>query len=85
MLCCLSRLPAVRCSIAHRDVKTANVLLTRDLHCKLADFDMATAVPYTVHRSCGTPGFMAPEMLAFEVSVSSPVSSPFPFGMHCRC
>eukprot|EP00668_Euglena_longa_P017457 GGOE01021867.1.p1 GENE.GGOE01021867.1~~GGOE01021867.1.p1 ORF type:complete len:1204 (-),score=324.47 GGOE01021867.1:651-4241(-) len=52
--------------IAHRDIKTANVLLTKDLCCKLGDFDMAATVPYSVERSCGTPGFIAPEMLAFE-------------------
>jgi hypothetical protein len=50
-----------------RDIKSANILLTKDLHCKLADFDMALTVPYAVSNSCGTPGFIAPEMLAFGV------------------
>ena len=53
--------------VAHRDLKSANVFITKDLHCKVADFDMAIEIPYKVDCCCGTAGFIAPEMLQFKV------------------
>eukprot|EP00667_Euglena_gracilis_P004493 EG_transcript_4519 len=51
---------------AHRDLKGMNVFLTKDLHAKLADFDFLIEIPEGVLVSglCGTPGYIAPEMLA---------------------
>jgi serine/threonine protein kinase len=49
----------------HRDIKSGNILLTNDLRVKIADFgftryvdtdDLATTI-------CGTPAFLAPEVL----------------------
>ena len=49
--------------VMHRDVKGANVLLTQGRHVKLADFDLATRDATSTH-TLGTPGYMAPEVMA---------------------
>jgi len=51
---------------AHRDLKGMNVFLTKDLHAKVADFDFLIEIPEGVMVSglCGTPGYIAPEMLS---------------------
>eukprot|EP01012_Entosiphon_sulcatum_P058104 TRINITY_DN8205_c0_g1_i1.p1 TRINITY_DN8205_c0_g1~~TRINITY_DN8205_c0_g1_i1.p1 ORF type:complete len:719 (-),score=158.46 TRINITY_DN8205_c0_g1_i1:95-2251(-) len=49
--------------IMHRDLKGANLFLDKDLHIKLADFDLATDQP-TSTLIGGTPGYCAPEVLA---------------------
>ena len=52
--------------VMHRDLKGANILLTKDYVVKVADFDLACSEPLS-SDTCGTPGFMAPEvMLAVE-------------------
>ena len=45
----------------HRDLKGANCFLDEDRHLKLADFDCA--VLGSSEQLCGTPGFIAPEVL----------------------
>ncbi|XP_077498671.1 serine/threonine-protein kinase PLK1-like [Amblyomma americanum] len=50
----------------HRDLKPGNLLLTKHSQLKVADFGLATRVPYSwqLKRSiCGTTNYMAPEML----------------------
>jgi len=54
----LSRLPQV--GIWHRDVKSDNILLSKDGHCYLCDFGVSTDI--ASFETCGTPLFMAPEM-----------------------
>ena len=53
--------------IVHRDLKGSNILLSKNMVAKVADFDFAAALPppeFTTSGICGTPGYMAPEMLA---------------------
>lgn len=51
----------------HRDLKPENLLLTSkddDANVKLADFGFAVEAPAnTVKQQCGTPGYMAPEII----------------------
>ncbi|XP_072171640.1 serine/threonine-protein kinase PLK4-like [Diadema setosum] len=51
--------------ILHRDLTLANILLTRDMHCKIADFGLATQlkIPEEKHYTmCGTPNYISPEI-----------------------
>ncbi|XP_041463144.1 serine/threonine-protein kinase PLK4-like isoform X2 [Lytechinus variegatus] len=51
--------------ILHRDLTLANILLTRDMHCKIADFGLATQLklPEEQHYTmCGTPNYISPEI-----------------------
>lgn len=52
--------------ICHRDLSLANLLLTRHLAVKIADFGLATQLTHTTANRtlCGTPNFIAPEMAA---------------------
>ncbi|KAL1256077.1 hypothetical protein QQF64_014138 [Cirrhinus molitorella] len=55
-------------SIAHRDIKPENLLVQRHgsggLNLKLADFGLAMVVTEPVFTVCGTPTYVAPEILA---------------------
>ncbi|KYK54606.1 serine/threonine protein kinase [Drechmeria coniospora] len=55
--------------VAHRDLKPENILLSSDGSLKLADFGMATMFEYkgqkkTSSTLCGSPPYIAPEILA---------------------
>lgn len=55
--------------VAHRDLKPENILLSEDGSLKLADFGMATMFEYKGQRKlsstlCGSPPYIAPEILA---------------------
>eukprot|EP01012_Entosiphon_sulcatum_P018422 TRINITY_DN23164_c0_g1_i1.p1 TRINITY_DN23164_c0_g1~~TRINITY_DN23164_c0_g1_i1.p1 ORF type:complete len:835 (+),score=163.49 TRINITY_DN23164_c0_g1_i1:97-2601(+) len=55
-------LQASRPALMHRDLKGANVMLDKDLHVKLGDFDCATDQQRT-NTMAGTLGYMAPEVM----------------------
>ncbi|CAG7709739.1 unnamed protein product [Allacma fusca] len=51
--------------IVHRDISLANLLLTRDMNVKIADFGLATQLmrPDEKHLTmCGTPNYISPEV-----------------------
>lgn len=52
-------------SILHRDLTLSNLLLTKDMNIKIADFGLATQIntPDEKHFTmCGTPNFISPEI-----------------------
>ncbi|CAH1647676.1 unnamed protein product [Spodoptera littoralis] len=52
--------------IIHRDLKPGNIFLDHDVQIKIGDFGLATRFTYTKDRKqkyCGTPNYMAPEIL----------------------
>ena len=64
-----------RIGVAHRDIKPANLLMCHDekdkgSRIKLADYGMASfvGVDNLVRGRCGTPGFVAPEILLARVN-----------------
>lgn len=56
----------------HRDLKPENLLLKSkesDSEIIMADFGLATFtnIPEILFKRCGTPGFVAPEVLMYKV------------------
>ena len=55
-------------NIIHRDLKPQNILLDKDNKIKLTDFDFAKIIKVDslVETICGTPLYMAPEIIKFK-------------------
>ncbi|KIH94299.1 serine/threonineeeee-protein kinase Chk1 [Sporothrix brasiliensis 5110] len=69
--------------VAHRDLKPENILLSSSGNLKLADFGMATMYEYKGSRKlsstvCGSPPYIAPEVLACNRPPSSTAPAPTP-------
>lgn len=53
-------------NIAHRDIKPENILMVsdeNDTDIKIADFGLAIQMDENIITACGSPGYIAPEML----------------------
>jgi len=67
--CCVQALKSMHSTrYVHRDIKTENLLFMRNGYLKLADFGFAKQLPpgKCTYTSCGTPLYMAPEIIGMK-------------------
>lgn len=72
----VSYLHARRPSIIHRDLKSMNILISKDLKMKITDFGLARIRQgwnTKMHTQCGTPNWQAPEMWVANPSYTEKV------------
>ena len=59
--------------VIHRDLKLGNLFLNKDMEIKVGDFGLATRVTFDGEKKrtiCGTPNYIAPEVLSSRIGHS---------------
>jgi len=84
LVCAAALEHAHNLGIIHRDVKPANILVSRDGRAKVADFGLVKLVQADMSMtatgtSLGTPEYMAPEQ-SYDASTATPASDIFSLG-----
>ena len=54
--------------IVYRDLKPENLLLDRSGHIKIVDFGLSKYLTGTTRSVCGTPEYVAPEIILYSSS-----------------
>jgi serine/threonine protein kinase len=81
-------------NVIHRDLKLGNLFLSKDMTIKLGDFGLAAQLTESGERKktiCGTPNYIAPEVLdnkcghSFEVGCVCVGASVSESGCVCVC
>jgi len=75
------------CLYANRDLKLGNLFLDRHMHIKVGDLGLAAKVSSAMERKktlCGTPNYIAPEILEGTKGHSFQVSFFYPHHHHNR-
>lgn len=68
-----------KCLIVHNDIKPGNIFLAQDMSSKLGDFGLATQLTFEdeyLSVACGTPNYLAPEVLICRGNPSRGYSFP---------
>jgi serine/threonine protein kinase len=56
----------------YRDLKPENILIDTDGYCKVVDFGFAKQTTGRTYTMCGTPEYMAPELVLGKGCVRAP-------------
>lgn len=60
-------------NVAHRDLKLTNILIDEEYTVKVIDFGFACESSERQKMYCGTPSYMAPEIVEKKIYLSKPV------------